>query len=354
MRLMEGISTYLKQAVESDCSDLFVAAGKAVTAKRGGAIIVLDKQVLTPEQASELINELYGMAERPTDRYLSRCDDDFSVSVPGLARFRVSTYRQRGTAAAVIRAVRFGIPDYREKGIPEEVISLADLTSGLVLVTGPADGGKSTTLACITDAINHRRSAHIVTIEDPIEYLHRDDKSYITQRELAVDTQSYAEALRASLRQSSDVIVLGEFEDEETIRLTMSAAESGHLVISTVYTLGAVTRIDHIVDRFPPERRLAVQTRLSKVLKAVVSQQLLPKQGGGVVPAFEILLVEGAVQGMLRAGHTEQIDSVIRNFAMSGTVSMDDSILKLFRAGTISRETALQYAMAGEQLKKRL
>lgn len=351
---MEGICAYLKQAVEEGCSDLFVAAGKAVTAKRSGEMMVLEPQTLTPERASALISELYDMAKRPADRYLGRGDDDFSVSVPGLARFRVSTYRQRGTAAAVIRAVRFGIPDYREMGIPEDVINLADLTGGLVLVTGPAGSGKSTTLACITDAINHRRSAHIITIEDPIEYLHRDDKSYITQRELAVDTQSYAAALRAGLRQASDVIVLGEPDGEETVRLAISAAESGHLVISTLYTLGAVNSIDHILDQFPPERRLPIQVRLSKALKAVVSQQLLPKQDGGMVPAFEVLLVDGTVRGMLRAGHTEQIESVIRNFAMSGTVGMDDSILKLFKAGTISRDTALQFAMNGDQLKKRL
>lgn len=352
--MTEGVHTYLKQAVGENCSDLFLAAGKAVSAKKGDAIVPLSQQILTPEQSAQLVQELYNLAGRPINRYMTQGDDDFSVSVPGVARFRVSACRQRGTMAAAIRVVHFGIPDWKELGIPEEVMRLADLPSGLVLVTGPAGAGKSTTLACIVDAINHSRSAHIVTIEDPIEYLHRDDKSYITQRELAVDTQSYAAALRSSLRQASDVILLEELDCEETIRLAMTAAESGHLVISTLYTLGAVNSIDHIIDQIQPERQQPMQIQLAKVLKAVVSQQLLPKAGGGMVPAFEVVLMEGAVRGMLRVGRTDEIDSVLRNFAISGTVGMDDFILKLFKAGKISRETALQYAVNGEQLKKRL
>ena len=352
--MTEDIHTYLKQAVDQNCSDLFIAAGKAVSAKQGDEIVPLTQQVLTPEQSAQLVQELYNLAERPINRYMTRGDDDFSVSVPGAARFRVSAYRQRGTMAAAIRVVHFGIPDWKELGIPREVMGLADISNGLVLVTGPAGSGKATTLACITDAINRSRSAHIVTIEDPIEYLHRDGKSYITQRELAVDTENYAAALRASLRQASDVIVVGELDGEETIRLAMAAAESGHLVISTLRTLGAVNTLEHIIDQFQPERRLSVQAQLSKVLKAVVSQQLLPTQEGGLLPAFEVVLMEGTVRGMLRVGRMEEIDSVLRNFAMSGTVGMDDSILKLFKAGKISRETALQFAMNGEQLKKRL
>lgn len=352
--MTESIHTYLKHAVNENCSDLFIAAGKAVSAKKGDVIVPFSQQALTPEQTARLVQELYNLAERPINRYMAQGDDDFSVSVPEVARFRVSAYRQRGTMAAAIRVVHFGIPDWRELGIPREVMRLADISSGLVLVTGPAGSGKSTTLACIADAINHSRSAHIITIEDPIEYLHRDDKSYITQRELAVDTQSYAAALRASLRQASDVIVVGELDDEETTRLAMTAAESGHLVISTLRTLGAVNTLEHIIDQFRPERQQPLRVQLSKVLKAVVSQQLLPAQKGGLVPAFEVVLMEGTVRGMLRVGRAEEIDSVLRNFAMSGTVGMDDSILKLYKAEKISRETALQFAINGEQLKKRL
>lgn len=351
---MEGIQIYLKRAVEENSSDLFVSAGKAVSVKKGDEIVPLCEETLTPDRAAALVQELYTMAGRSNDRYISRGDDDFSVSVSGLARFRVSAFRQRGTMAAAIRVVRFGIPSWRELGIPEDVIRLADISSGLVLVTGPAGSGKSTTMACVLDAINHRRSAHIITVEDPIEYLHKDDKSYITQRELAVDTGSYAAALRASLRQASDVILLGELDDEATVRLAMSAAESGHLVLSALRTLGAVNTIAHIIDMFQPTQQQSVRVQLAKVLKAVVSQQLLTAEGGGMVPAFEVLHLDNAVRSMIREDHIDQIDSVIRTFAMAGMIGMDESILRLYRAGRINREAALQFAMNTELLQKKL
>lgn len=351
---MEGIQTYLKRAVEENSSDLFLAAGKAVSVKRGDEIVPLEERTLTPDHAAALVQELYTLANRPNDRYLARGDDDFSVSVSGLARFRVSAYRQRGTMAAAIRVVRFGIPDQREMGIPKEVMRIADIPSGLVLVTGPAGSGKSTTLACIVDAINRRRSAHIITIEDPIEYLHRDQKSYISQRELAVDTESYVAALRASLRQAPNVILLGELDGQDIVRLAMSAAESGHLVISTLRTLGAVNTVDHMIDLFQPAQQQSARVQLAKVLKTVVSQQLVTAEDGGMAPAFEIMHLDNAVRSMIREGRTGQIDSVIRNFAMAGMISMDESILRLHRAGRISREAALQFALNAELLQKKL
>lgn len=351
---MEGIQTYLKQAVDESCSDLFVSAGKAVAMKRGDVISPAGDETLTPERAEALVRELYTLAGRSIDRYLAHGDDDFSLSVSGLARFRVSAYRQRGTMAAVIRVVRFGIPDWQEMGILEEVMRVADITGGLVLVTGPAGGGKSTTLACIVDAINRRRSAHIITIEDPIEYLHRDEKGYISQRELAVDTDDYAAALRAGLRQAPDVILLGELDGPDIIRLAMTAAESGHLVISTLRTMGAVNTVDHIIEQFLPQQQQTVRLQLAKVLKTVVSQQLLPAVGGGLAPAFEVMHLDNAVRGMIREGRTEQINSVIQGFAMSGMIGMDESILRLYKAGKISREAALQFAVNEEQLQRKL
>lgn len=351
---MEGIQSYLRCAVEEDASDLFISSGKVVCVKKGDEILPLEDEPLRPDRASALIHELYHMADRPVSHYLAQGDDDFSVSVSGLARFRVSAYRQRGTLAAAIRVVQFGIPSWRELNIPEHVMGLADISGGLVLVSGPAGSGKSTTLACMIDAINHSRSAHIITIEDPIEYLHKDDKSYITQRELAVDTESYAAALRAGLRQACDVILLGELDDEKTVRLAMSAAESGHLVISTLGTLGVVNTIERILDLFRPEQQPLVRVQLAKVLKAVASQQLLTAEDGTLVPAFELLQVDNAVRGMIREGNVQQIDSVIHNFAMSGTVSMDESILRLVKEGRIRRETALQFAVNAEQLQRKI
>ncbi len=351
---MESVLTYLKRAVDENASDLFVIAGKAVSMKREGGLAAIQEGRLTPEESEALVRELYVLAHRSIDRCLSVGDDDFSLSVADLARFRVNTYRQRGSLAAVIRVVSFGIPDWRAVDIPEEVMKIAGLSRGMVLVTGPAGGGKSTTLACVVDAVNHSRDAHIITIEDPIEYLHRNDKSIISQRELAMDTASYVTALRASLRQAPDVILLGEMRDLETIQTAMTAAETGHLVISTLHTVGAVNTIDRIIDVFPPAQQQQVRVQLAQVLKTVISQQLLPTTDGALVPAFEIMHLNTAVRSMVRDSRIHQIDSVIQTSAAEGMISMDESILRLFRAGRITAETAMRCAMNPDQLQKKL
>lgn len=351
---MESVLTFLKQAVEQNASDLFVIAGKAVSMKREGELVAIQDGRLTPEDSESLVRELYVLAHRSIDRCLSVGDDDFSLSVTDLARFRVNTYRQRGSLAAVIRVVSFGIPRWQEMDIPEEVIKIANMTRGMVLVTGPAGGGKSTTLACVVDAVNHNRDAHIITIEDPIEYLHRNDRSIISQRELAMDTASYVTALRASLRQAPDVILLGEMRDLETIQTAMTAAETGHLVISTLHTVGAVNTIDRIIDVFPPAQQQQIRIQLAQVLKTVISQQLLPTTDGALVPAFEIMHLNTAVRSMVRDSRIHQIDSVIQTSAAEGMISMDESILRLFKAGRITAETALRCAMNPDQLQKKL
>ena len=347
---MENVQTYLQKAVEQGASDLFIVAGKAVSVKREGEIVPLEDGRLMPEDSESLVRDLYGMAQR----CMSMGDDDFSLSVTGMARFRVNTYRQRGSLAAVIRIVSFGIPDWREVDIPEEVMKIANMTRGMVLVTGPAGGGKSTTLACVVDAVNRNRNAHIITIEDPIEYLHRNDKSIISQRELAMDTSSYVTALRASLRQAPDVILLGEMRDLETIQTAMTAAETGHLVISTLHTVGAVNTIDRIIDVFPPSQQQQVRIQLAQVLKTVISQQLLPTVSGTLVPAFEIMHLNNAVRTMVRDSRIHQIDSVIQTSAAEGMIAMDESILRLHKAGRITTETALHCAMNPDQLQKKL
>jgi twitching motility protein PilT len=351
---MESVQTYLKWAVEENASDLFVVAGRAVSIKRDGELVSIQGDRLMPDDSEALVRELYNMAHRSIDRCISVGDDDFSLSVTGLARFRVNTYRQRGSLSAVIRIVSFGIPNWREMDIPEEIMKIANMTRGMVLVTGPAGGGKSTTLACVVDAVNRTRDAHIITIEDPIEYLHRNDKSIISQRELAMDTSSYVTALRASLRQAPDVILLGEMRDLETIQTAMTAAETGHLVISTLHTVGAVNTIDRIIDVFPPAQQQQVRIQLAQVLKTVVSQQLLPTTAGGLVPAFEIMHLNNAVRSMVRDSRIHQIDSVIQTSAAEGMISMDESILRLYKAGRITAETAIHCAMNPDQLQKKL
>ncbi|MDE6108287.1 MAG: PilT/PilU family type 4a pilus ATPase, partial [Oscillospiraceae bacterium] len=271
-----------------------------------------------------------------------------------LARFRVNAYYQRGSMAAVVRVVAFDIPSYLELNIPKEVMDLTDVQHGMILVTGTAGSGKSTTQACLIDRINRTREGHIITLEDPIEYLHRNQRSIVSQREIATDTKDYLSALRACLRQATDVILLGEMRDHETIRTAMTAAETGHLLIATLHTKGAVNTIDWIVDSFPPQQQGQIRTQLGMVLDTVVSQQLLPDVTGELVPAFEIMHINPAIRSMIRDSKTHQIDSAIAAGAAEGMISMDQSILDLFQRGRITPDTALLYADNPEQLRRKM
>ena len=266
----------------------------------------------------------------------------------------MNTYRQRGSVAVVIRLVSFDIPDWKTIAIPELVMDIADLESGMVLVTGTAGSGKSTTQACIIDRINRSYDRHIVTLEDPIEYLHRHQKSIVSQREIAIDTQDYLSALRACVRQAPDVILLGEMRDPETIHTAITAAETGHMVIATLHTKGAVNAIDRIIDSFPSTQQQQIRVQLATVLKTVVSQQLLPDVNGNSVPAFEVLQATSAVRSLIRDNKNHQLPNVISSGGKEGMISMDQAILSLYRAGKITAETALHYADHPEQLKRNL
>ena len=344
----------LKRAVSDQASDVFFVAGKAPCEKVEGHMHPLNDQRLMPEDTEQVISELYRVADRSMEHYRRCGDDDFSFSISSLARFRVNTYRQRGSMAAVIRVVSFDIPDWQTIGIPGAVMDLAEVTSGMVLVTGTAGSGKTTTQACIIDRINRTRDCHIVTLEDPIEYLHRHQKSIVSQREIAIDTEDYLSALRACVRQAPDVILLGEMRDAQTIHTAISAAETGHVVIATLHTRGAVNAIDRIIDAFPSGQQAQIRVQLSSVLRTVVSQQLLPDCHGGMVPACEILHLNSAVRSMIRDNKNHQIDNIIASSGKEGMCSMDQSIAGLYRSGKISRETALEYADHPEQLSRQL
>ena len=285
---------------------------------------------------------------------LNHGDDDFSFAVTGLSRFRVSAYKQRGALSAVVRVITFDLPHPEDIGIPQNIIDFGMMPKGLVLVTGPAGSGKSTTLSCIVDAINHNCHKHIITLEDPIEYLHRHQNSIISQREINVDTESYVTALRASLRQSPDVILLGEMRDYETIDVAMTAAETGHLIISTLHTIGAANTIDRIVDVFPANQQRQISVQLSMVLQAIISQQLVPSVDGGMIPAFEIMTVTPAIRNMIREKKVPQIDGIVYSSSRDDMISMDSSLLKLYQEGRITKDTALSFASNPEMLKKRL
>lgn len=345
----------LQRAVADGASDLFIVAGGPVSAKIEKRLVPMtENSRLLPDDTEKLIADLYQRAGRDMSGYMERGDDDFSFAVPGLARFRVNAYRQRGSLAAVVRVVSFDIPDYKELGIPEEIMNLADVKSGMVLVTGTAGSGKSTTQACIVNRINNTREAHVITLEDPIEYLHRNQKCIISQREIATDTTDYLSALRSCLRQAPDVIQLGEMRDHDTIRTAMTAAETGHLLFATLHTKGTVNTIDRIVDTFPSSQQSQVRFQLSMVLHTVVSQQLLPGVNGNLVPAFEIMHMNNAIRSLIRDSKTHQIDSALASGKDQGMITMDQSILELFRSGQISKETALRYAENPEQMQRKL
>lgn len=351
---MAQVLDFLKQAVEDGASDIFLLAGSPAAEKVDGCIRMINDVRLLPNDTMDLIAQLYELAKRDIKHFENRGDDDFSFAVPGVARFRANTYRQRGSRAAVIRVVAFDIPDWRELQIPEEVIKLSDVTSGLILVTGTAGSGKSTTQACIIDRINKTREAHIITLEDPIEYLHRHQKSIISQREVAIDTEDYLSALRACLRQAPDVLLVGEMRDYETIRTAMTAAETGHLVIATLHTRGAVNTIDRILDSFPSSQQAQIRVQLSMVLHTVVSQQLLADAKGGRVPAFEIMHVDNAIRNMIRDNKNHQINNAIASGGGTGMISMDQYMIDLYQAGKLTKETVLEFCDNPEQLKRRL
>lgn len=351
---MAELLDYLKRAVTDQASDLFLVAGGPVTEKVEGALYPIGEGKLLPPDTETLISEIYTLAKRPMDHYRKTGDDDFSFAIPGLARFRVNAYRQRGSLAAVVRVVAFEIPDWQKLGIPQAVMDVSKLTHGMILVTGTAGSGKSTTLACLIDQINRTRKAHIITLEDPIEFLHRDQLSIVSQREIAIDTKDYLSALRSCLRQAPDVILLGEMRDYETIRTAMTAAETGHLLLATLHTKGAAETIDRIIDTFPPEQQGQIRTQLSTVLQAVISQQLLPSVSGGQVPAFELMNMTPAIRSLIRENKGHQIDNAISAGSSDGMVSMDQSILALYKDGKITRETALDYAEHPDLLVRRL
>ncbi|KXL53234.1 twitching mobility protein [Anaerotignum neopropionicum] len=343
----------LTQTIQLGASDVFIVAGKPLSYKKGKIIYQLNEEKIMPDYSKQLVEEAYGLAHREVTRLSTDGDDDFAISVPNLARLRVNCYKQRGSLAAVLRIVSYGIPNYQSIGIPEEVMKLAKIQKGLVLVTGSAGNGKSTTLACILQRINETRTDHIITLEDPIEFLYRNDKSIISQREIGLDTLNFVSALRSSLRQSPDVILVGEMRDHETIQIAMTAAETGHLILSTLHTVGAVSTIDRIIDIFPPNQQQQVRVQLSMVLKTVVSQQLVPSVDDSLIPVFEIMHMNNAVRNMIRESKVYQIESVIGMSGADGMISMDNSLYQLAVSGKITIETALQYAIHSELLEKR-
>ena len=348
------IQSILKKAVADNASDVFIVAGLPISIRKNGEVIQDENEKLLPEVTESLVLEIYRLAGRDLDHLNRIGDDDFSFALRGISRFRVSAYKQRGSYSAVIRVITFELPNPDDLGIPKEIIELGDRKKGMVLITGAAGSGKSTTLACIIDHINQSRRSHIITLEDPLEFLHKHNKSIVSQREINIDADTYVSALRAALRQSPDIILLGEMRDYETVEVAMTAAETGHLLFSTLHTIGAANTIDRIIDVFPANQQRQIAIQLSMVLSAVVSQQLVPTIDGGMVPAFEIMVVNPAIRNIIRENKTPQLEGILYSSNSEGLISMDTSLYKLYKDGQITAETALAYATNPEMMKKKL
>lgn len=349
------IEQILEQAVSGGASDVFLIAGLPLTFKINGKQVREDGGALMPPDTLRLVQEIYHIGGRDAKICTEGGrDDDFSFSISHLGRFRVNVFHQRGSLAAVLRVIQFGLPDPAKLNIPEAVLSLGDNTNGLVLITGAAGTGKSTTLACIIDRINRGRDCHIITMEDPIEYIHRHGRAIVSQREISVDTPDYLTALRSALRESPDVILLGEMRDYNTISAALTAAETGVLMLSTLHTMSAANTISRILDVFPANQQQQVKMQLAQLLKGIVCQQLLPSQDGRQVPAFEILRVNPAIQNMIRDDKLHQLDSAMQAGGAAGMCTMDQSLLQLYKQGTITRETVLSRCIHYETVTKRL
>jgi twitching motility protein PilT len=345
------IDDLLRIVVEKGASDLHLCAGVPPVIRVDGRLIPTNYEKATPQDTQRLMYDI--LTDEQIQRFESTLELDFSYSLGKMARFRVNVYRDRGAVAAAFRLIPTRIPTIRELNLPPVLEELTRLPRGLIIVTGPTGSGKSTTQAAMINQINMERSVHIVTIEDPIEYLHTHRFSIINQRELGQDTKSFHNALRAVLREDPDVILVGEMRDPETIALAITAAETGHLVLATLHTNSAATTIDRIVDVFPPGQQEQIRIQLSNSIQAVICQQLLPRAGQpGRVPAVEVMIATPAIRNLIRESKAHQITSVIQTSANVGMQTMDQSLRDLYMKGWITLEEALSRAMNPEELKK--
>jgi twitching motility protein PilT len=340
------IDEILRMAIERKASDVHLTAGLPPMIRLDGEITPLPYQVLKPEDTRRMVYEV--MSAEQLQKFEQTHEMDFAYSVKALARFRFNVYMQRGAVAGALRAIPTKIPSFETLGLPVIIREIAKRSSGLVLVTGPTGSGKSTTIATMIDDINDSRTSHILTIEDPIEYLHVHKRCMVNQRELHSDTFTFHNALRAVLREDPDIILVGELRDLETIEAALTLAETGHLVFGTLHTRNAPATIDRIVDVFPSDQQDHVRVLLGNTLEGVISQQLLPKLGGGRCAALEIMIGIPAIKNLVREGKTHQMYSVIETNSQIGMQTMDRSLADLFRNGFVSYEECLMRAVDKE------
>lgn len=334
------IFALLEIAVELGASDVHLTVNCPPRARIKGRFENLREEILTPEDTENMSREI--TTANNFKRLQEHGEVDFSLSLDNGDRFRVNAYKQKGNYAIAIRVITSTIPTFKKLGLPDIIATFAEKHKGLILVTGPTGSGKSTTLASLIDIINTNKERHIITLEDPIEYVHNHKKSIVNQREIGRDTESFNSALRATLRQDPDVILVGEMRDPETVSIALTAAETGHLVFSTLHTTGAAKTIDRIVDMFPAKQQQQIRTQLSTVCEGVVSQQLIPTMDGkNRVAVLEVMIATPAIRNLIRENKTYQIQNIIQTGSKLGMQSMDQELVNLFRQGKISRESVL-------------
>lgn len=340
-------------AKDAGASDVHITVGISPKMRVNGALKVMPFPMLLPPDTARIADSM--MNEKQKQCFEEKGEWDFSFSIPSMGRYRVNAFRQRGSVAMVLRLVGTIVPTPESLSLPQSVIDLYSQKRGLILVTGPTGSGKSTTLASLVGKINMELDAHIITLEDPIEYLHRHTRSIVNQREIGIDSDSYELALRSALREDPDVILVGEMRDLETISTAITAAETGHLVLSTLHTIGAAATIDRIIDVFPPHQQEQIRTQLANVLVSVVSQQLIPTvDGRGRVAAFEVMHTTPAIRNLIRENKTHQIASTIQTSRRLGMITMDDAIQELYMQGHISRDEAVNFAQDKNVMQTRV
>lgn len=350
---MAKIEEILAHAAWAGASDVHITTGIPPKMRQNGSLATLPFEMMSARDTMEIAHSI--MSDEQMKSFHEKGECDMAFAIPGQGRYRVNVFRQQGDVAMVFRLVPEKIPSLEELGAPGPIIDLYQCKRGLILVTGPTGSGKSTTLAAIIDKINMFRDAHVITLEDPIEYIHRHKMSMVHQREVGQDTQSYANALRAALREDPDVILVGEMRDFETISVAITAAETGHLVLSTLHTIGAVSTIDRVIDVFPPYQQQQIRVQLANVLETVISQQLIPRADGrGRVAAFEVLRASLAIRNLVREGKTHQIPSIMQTNHRMGMIAMDDAIVQLYREGKITGDMAASFAQDPNMVESQL
>jgi len=343
----------LKEAVDVGASDLHITVNVPPTIRLNGELEDLQYEALKPSDTLDIVKQV--LSEKQFETLKKIGELDLSFSNPGIGRYRVNAYRQRGSYGLAIRVVNLEIPTIEQLGLPIVVKELARKRRGLILVTGPTGSGKSTSLAAMINMINMERKCHILTLEDPIEYLLNHKKSIVNQREVGDDTSAFAKGLRAALREDPDVILVGEMRDLETISTAITAAETGHLVMSTLHTQGAASTIDRIIDVFPPHQQQQIRIQLAGTLEGIISQQLLAKNDeSGRIGAYEVMIATPAIKNMIREGKTHQVQSVLQTGTKFGMQTMDNSLLDLYKRGIISRDDAMSYSFDHERMMKML